>query len=666
VAKRLAGSIVVTKEGQLERLIEALEMNSIGSWEWDISTGAVVWSAKTYEIMGLESADTTPSYELALDHVHPEDREGYENALKTCMEVTGEYSHRNRIVRSDGTTRHVVAQGRLYRGPDNQPIRMIGTLQDVTKEQLRLDELEKGRIAAEERLRKTAEKLLWSEQLYRLAIEASPVAMMLVDTEHHVVMTNAKSEAMFGYTAAELLGKTIEDLVPIELRDAHRAERAAYMANPATRPMGRGREMHGRHKDGSLILVEIALDPIVAPGGNTVLASITDVSNRRRIEAELRRSQKLEAVGTLSSGVAHEFNNVLMGVSGCADIASSTIEPDNPALMYLNEIKKSAARGTAISQQLMGFTRTSKTVLVVLDLNTVVSDAVMLIGRLLGEEIEVSVRMAAENGRILADRGLMEQVLMNLVNNARDAMPEGGQLAIETRNVVLTEPNEHQLHPGDFVALRVTDSGTGMTEDVSQQVFNPFFTTKDVGQGTGLGLSIAYGIVQEVGGAIHLTSQPNKGTTFEILLPTTQKLPGSDSEPLVKALETTVGTILLIEDEPAVRMTASFYLKGAGYQVLEAASGAEAIECSKQHKGRIDLVLSDVMLPGMSGSETVQEIRKLRPDIDVLYMSAHDTAWLVERDRIGREVQTLQKPFGSDVLLTSVREALEKKNTASS
>jgi PAS domain S-box-containing protein len=543
---------------------------------------------------------------------------------------------------------------------------MIGTLQDVTKEQLRLDELEKGRIAAEERLRKTAEKLLWSEQLYRLAIEASPVAMMLVDTEHHVVMTNAKSEAMFGYTAAELLGKTIEDLVPIELRDAHRAERAAYMANPATRPMGRGREMHGRHKDGSLILVEIALDPIVAPGGNTVLASITDVSNRRRIEAELRRSQKLEAVGTLSSGVAHEFNNVLMGVSGCADIASSTIEPDNPALMYLNEIKKSAARGTAISQQLMGFTRMSKTVLVVLDLNTVVSDAVMLIGRLLGEEIEVSVRMAAENGRILADRGLMEQVLMNLVNNARDAMPEGGQLAIETRNVVLTEPNEHQLHPGDFVALRVTDSGTGMTEDVSQQVFNPFFTTKDVGQGTGLGLSIAYGIVQEVGGAIHLTSQPNKGTTFEILLPTTQKLPGSDSEPLVKALETTVGTILLIEDEPAVRMTASFYLKGAGYQVLEAASGAEAIECSKQHKGRIDLVLSDVMLPGMSGSETVQEIRKLRPDIDVLYMSAHDTAWLVERDRIGREVQTLQKPFGSDVLLTSVREALEKKNTASS
>jgi PAS domain S-box-containing protein len=639
----------------IDRLTEGLDMNQIGTWDWDICAGRVVWSNKTYEIMGLASADTTPSYETARRLAHTEDLEDFEQAFRQCKEVTGAYDLRSRIIRADGAIRHVVARGRLERGPDSEPLRMFGTLQDVTEEHE-----ERAQARNHEASSRASHRRL--EQQLPLTLEASPIAMLMVDPERGITNFNTRSEELFGYSRSEILGRRVEQLVPEILRSEHERLGAAYTKQPARRSMGRGRQLHCRHKNGTLIPVKIALSPVETPDGRRVIAAVVDLSDHKRLEEQVRQAQKLEAIGTLASGVAHDFNNLLMGVSGCANIAISTLEPERPEHLYLNEIMKAAERGTAIAHQLLTFSRKRKAQVEVFDFNPMVTEMQELFRRLLGEDIGISVQIGAGDGHVLADRGLMQQVLMNLVVNARHAMATGGKLSIETHNEEVAEPNPHSLRAGEYVVLTVTDNGVGMTEEVRLRAFEPFFTTRENEQGTGLGLSIVYGITKEAGGHIGVQSRVNEGTTFKVMLPTTQALPATGPEEEASdGREQVLGTILVVEDSLEVLMVIRFYLEEAGHKVLGAASGEEAVEHCERHQEKIDLVLIDVVLPGMSGAETFRKIRELRPELeDVVFMSAHESELLTKRGQLEPGIQTLQKPFGSDALLLCVRESLEK------
>ena len=628
-------------------------------------------------------------------------------------------------------------------------------------------------------------------------LEAVPDAVIAVNRQGVIIQANSQTETLFAYTRDELIGQKIEMLVPERQRPEHDRHREQFHSKPKIRRMGSGLDLYGRRRDGSEFPVEISLSPVATPDGRMVLSVIRDISDRKRIEEELRRaneeldrrksrelrdsqnrltliidssqdaiigknldgvvthwnkgaeqiygytpqemigrpisvlapkeredeipailekirngqrveyfesvrvtkdkrnlnvsisvspiydaegkvvgastiarnitaqkkiedqlrqSQKMEAVGRLAGGVAHDFNNLLGIVTACSELLRSRV--DQESLEYIDNIREAAKRGASLTRQLLSFSRRQPVQTQLLDLNDRLKDVIKLLRPLMGDDVEIVLQPRPSPAIVEADPGQLDQIVMNLAVNARDAMSHGGKLVIETA-VFDFDESFAQEHPsirvGRHVMLAVSDNGTGMDEATRSRIFEPFFTTKEMGKGSGLGLATVYGIVKQFGGHVWAYSEPGHGTTFKIYLPSAEHKLGGAPEPQAEELPSRRQgvTLLLAEDDPIMRRLTRKMLEAHGYQVLEAEDGKSALQVISSHSGSIDLILTDVVMKGMNGPELVLRLIESYPGLKVVYMSGY-TGELVANHGLGSGIRLLEKPFTRADLLKTI------------
>ncbi|HVI07657.1 MAG TPA: PAS domain S-box protein [Candidatus Binatia bacterium] len=635
-------------------------------------------------------------------------------------------------------------------------------------------------------------------------LEAIPDAIVAVDQQGVILQINSQVEQIFGYARNEVLGGTVDMLVPDRLRSQHRQHRKDFSAHPKTRRMGAELELYGRRKDGSEFPVEISLSPVSLESGTIILSAIRDVTDRRRIERELlriseemhqrtaeqlgeyrarlaaiidsstdaiiakaldgtitawnkgaesmygygpeeaigqniarlvpsdrpneipeimrkvaeghatehyesvrvtkdgrhlnvsinvsplrdakgqiigasaiarditaqrkaeeqlRQSQKMEAVGRLAGGVAHDFNNVLGIINACTEFLRDRTDPSGETAIYVENIKKATERGAALTRQLLAFSRKQVVKPVLLDLNDRLKEIGKLLRPLMGDDIEILIVPRCSSAVVEADAGQIDQIVMNLAVNARDALPHGGRFILETDLVEFDQhfADKHQpLAPGKYVMLAVSDNGTGMDKTTLTRIFEPFFTTKEAGKGTGLGLATVYGITQQSGGHIWVYSEPGRGTTFKVYLPSAEEKLAASTPPeaQVPTPRTQKATVLLVEDDEIMRSLTSQLLREQGYEVVNAPNGKAALEWADSHPGQPDLLLTDVVMPRMSGPELADRMRGLRPSLKVVYMSGY-TGELMSGTEILSHGTLLEKPFTRTALLSALQKSLE-------
>ena len=498
--------------------------------------------------------------------------------------------------------------------------------------------------------------------MFAALLESAAQAIISVDQAGQIVLANRRAEEMFGYTRDELLGSPIELLIPDSRRSAHRGDRDQYFASPRIRPMGMGMDLAGRRKDGREIPVEVSLSYVESDDGMFAIAFVSDISARKSLEEQLMQAQKMEAVGRLAGGVAHDFNNMLTVISGYNRMMLDELPPSDPLREYAEEALKAAERAGGLTNQLLAFSRRQIMRPRVLSVNAVVTQIEKMLQRLIGEDIQLALGLSPDAGNIRVDPGHIEQAIVNLAVNSRDAMPTGGQIHIETANVHLDE-NYARSHlgvqPGDFVMIAVSDTGQGMDAATRQHIFEPFFTTKERGKGTGLGLATVYGMVKQAGGDIWVYSEVGKGTTFKLYFPRVADAAAvAGGHEIVRVHSSDGETVLVVEDEKSVRDLTARMLRQLGYQVLLAAGGAEALELSRSFSGTISLLLTDVVMPNMSGKQVAAALLESRPGLKVLYLSGYTDDTVVHHGVLDSDVNFLPKPFSREVLGRKVREIL--------
>ena len=496
-------------------------------------------------------------------------------------------------------------------------------------------------------------------------LDASPNAIVAIDADARIVYANPQVARTFGYAVEELLGQPVEKLLPVRVIDRHVDHRKAFIANPVARPMGIGLDLSGRRRDGTEFPVEISLSPLQTETGLQVFATVVDITARKTAEAQLLQAQKLESIGRLAGGIAHDFNNMLFAIRGYAEMLEEDLGPERRSELDLDLAHRNAAaigtvvdRASQLTSQLLAFSRRQIVTPRVVDLNEGIRTVEPMLRRLIGERVELRLALDASAGRVRADSGQLDQILVNLVVNARDAMPDGGRVTIETGNVVfdLGYAIEHfDVTPGPFVMLAVSDTGQGMDRETREHVFEPFFTTKELGRGTGLGLATIYGIVKQAGGHIWLYSEPGRGTTFKLYFPRVDEPVeegGADAgEPRDAARR---GTVLVVEDEPAVRDMTRQVLRRAGWNVIEVANGADAWGMVEAMRQPIDALVTDVVMPGLSGIELAERVLDRYPAIRVALLSGY-TAETLDLERIlARGVVFVAKPVSSRDLLAAI------------
>jgi len=514
-------------------------------------------------------------------------------------------------------------------------------------------------------MRRRAEQAFQTEkEKFRVLVEESPLGVSIIGEDGVYKYINPRFLEIFGYTLKDIpdgrewfrkahpdpeYRTQVISKWNIALKKAKQSE-----SQPYTFPV--------ICKDGSKKVIQF-IAVTMETGGQFVIYE--DLTEQKKLEDQFRQSQKMEGIGRLASGVAHDFNNLLTTIMGYADLALMSLAEDDPLRGNLEEIKGGGERAVSLTRQLLAFSRKQILQPVVLDLNGVITGFVKMLERLIGEDVELETVLASELKRVEADPGQMEQIIMNLVINARDAMPEGGKLTIETANVDLDEAyaRHHgiELGPGPYVMLGVTDAGTGMDDKTKSLIFEPFFTTKEVGKGTGLGLSTVYGIVKQSGGYIWVYSEPGEGTTFKVYLPAVEKEATQAQKEQTSPDDLTGSeTILIVEDDDALRKLACKILEPQGYSILEAQNGIEALKVSEEHGDQIHLMITDAVMPQMGGRELAERLRPLRPDLKVIYMSGYTDNAILHHGVLSPEIEFLEKPFTPARLKRKVREVLDQ------
>jgi two-component system cell cycle sensor histidine kinase/response regulator CckA len=529
----------------------------------------------------------------------------------------------------------------------------LARLGPVVERELRESRIRAGRRQADEDLRS-------SEARYRSLFESIPLPMWVFDTETlRFLAVNEAAVCHYGYSRSEFAEMTLADIRPLET--------SAGLREVVLGPVGEKQTWRHLRKDGSLITVEIEARDLAFENRSARLALITDVTERRRLEDQLRQSQKMEAVGRLAGGIAHDFNNVLSVILSYSDLLLADLKPGEAIRDDIEEIRRAATRAADLTRHLLMFSRQQILEPKVLDINDVLASMDKMLQRILGADVSLVLSCNQPLGRVRVDPGSMEQVIMNLVVNARDAMPNGGSLTLETSNRTLDDEYaraHHGVVPGRYVSLAVTDTGTGMDNTTMARIFEPFFTTKEAGRGTGLGLSTVFGIVQQAGGSLWVESAPGNGTTFEIHLPRVDA--AKDSVRAAPPVTTSRGseTVLLVEDDDQVRAVARGILSKSGYRVLDARNAGEALLRTEAHAGPIHLLLTDVVMPHVSGPELAKRLATLKPTMRILFMSGYVDDGVLRRSVVESLVAYVQKPITPEILTAKVREVLDAADAA--
>lgn len=583
------------------------------------------------------------------------DLNGYHAEIQTFIDDDEEVirTRRPKFIPEEELTNPKTGETRLFQTikvplilPGSGAVQILGVATDITE-----------RKRTEQALRET-------EQHYRLFFDSNPLAMWVYDLDSlDFLAVNRAAITQYGYSREEFLSMTIKDIRPAEDVSTLLGNLCHEGLNPA------GTWKH-RRKDNSVIDVEIISHALVFAGRNAKLVLAKDITERRRTEEalrhteeQLRQSQKLEGVGQLAGGIAHDFNNLLTVINGFCELAMRGLRPEDPLLANLEEIKKAGDRASSLTRQLLAFSRRQVLQPKTLNLDTVVTDMEKMLRRIIGENIDLRAELEPSLGNVNADPGQIEQIILNLVVNARDSMPNGGKLTIETDNVYLDREyvkNHVGTQAGPHVMLAVSDTGYGIDEETMGRIFEPFFTTKEIGKGTGLGLSTVYGIVKQSGGNIWVYSEVGRGTTFKVYLPRVDQ--GAEEYKSAHAARPPQGseTILLVEDEEMLRKFARQTLATYGYEILEAPNGEEAISLSKQHVGPIHLLLTDVIMPGMNGRELATRLAEARRSLRVMFMSGYTDDAMVHQGMLDYSVVFIQKPFSPESLARKVREVLDE------
>jgi PAS domain S-box-containing protein len=504
-----------------------------------------------------------------------------------------------------------------------------------------------------------------AEEEYRNIFEGAPVGIIRTSSGGKILTANPALARMLGYESAEELVSTISDAT--HQLWLHADERARFIAIMEEHGSGREFECRLKRKDGTALWVSIEGRKVCGGDGRTLYYDgfVDDVTEHKRVQAEkakleeqLRQAQKLESVGRLAGGVAHDFNNLLTVINGYSNTVLKLLQDNDPLKPYVEEIGNAGERAAGLTRQLLTFSRKQVIEPKVMDLNDIIRESTPMLQRLIGEDIALTTDLEPCPGRVMADPDQIHQVIMNLAVNARDAMPDGGRLEIETRNVALDAENNVAAPAGRYVLVAVTDNGHGMDDATRERVFEPFFTTKETGKGTGLGLATVYGIIRQGGGWIDVSSRPGVGTSFKMYLPRVDARAQSAKRGPSAATEKGTGTILVVEDQQAVRKYTRSVLKRYGYDVIEACDGDEATTKAAQYDGEIRLLVTDVIMPGMNGKQLSERLRKVRPNLKVLFISGYTADIIAERGVLDRSVAFLHKPFGPEDLAAKVREVL--------
>jgi hypothetical protein len=512
----------------------------------------------------------------------------------------------------------------------------------------------------------TEAALAASERRFRAVLEASPNAVVAVDADGRIMYANPQVEETFGYTREALLGEQIGTLLPDRVRDRHKDHRARYMSQPTARPMGIGLELAGRRRDGREFPVEISLSPVDTPDGRVVFATVVDITARKAAEDQLLQARKMESVGRLAGGIAHDFNNMLLAIRGYAELlrddlsVRGTVDLDS-ARQSVEAIHDAADRAASLTAQLLAFSRQQVVTTRILDPRATILGLEPMLRRLIGEQVNLVMRLDGLTGHVRADPGQLDQIIVNLVVNARDALPSGGTVTIESGNAAFSEPYaaEHfEVLPGRYVMLAVSDTGVGIERSVREHIFEPFFTTKERGKGTGLGLATIYGIVKQAGGHIWLYSEPGLGTTFKLYFPIVEGAVDAEPAAPLAAPRTGTGTILVAEDEAVVRDFTTRVLERAGYRVVAADSGDAALEILDRVDEPFLAVVTDVVMPGMSGTALAELVLERFPAVGVVLLSGYTAEVLDLTRALGRGATFVGKPFTPAELIEAIQAAV--------
>lgn len=748
-----------------------------GIWDWDIAANKTYYSPRFAEILGVAPEDVEDYFIHLEDNVHPDDRGKVPAAIVAHFEQNVPYDSVVRVRTASGEYRYLHGRGRALRDDQGRPLRMAGSMSDVTKEKqtelaLRrqariLDQINESVVSTDSHGNITdwnrgAERLFGYQASEMIgqpfaslfppdgSIQAIPFSSALVEpalysgefklcrkngdffvarvscnlfqdesnkpigliayatdithqriAEHKlasqkkrlqailatssdavftingtgmITSASAAVEKVFQYPENELLGKNLQTLFT-SLESAtsfplSQLELVSILKNWRQPVPGQLREGTARRKDGSVFPVEISVGDLCSEGQENLAVFIRDVTQRHDLEGQIRHSQKLDAVGRLAGGIAHDFNNCLSVIVGYSEVALASLPPNTTLHTNVDQIRRAGERAASLTRQLLAFSRKQVLLPQVCNINVIVEEMIRMFERLIGEHIRLETRLDKRIGSVEVDRSQLEQVIMNLVINARDAMPEGGDLLIETScRDVSNDVRWHRQHPNcdQVIMLAVQDSGNGIDEQFLPKIFEPFFTTKEEGKGTGLGLATVYGIVKQSDGEIQAFNHRGGGARFEILLPMVSD--GSEDEaahePVGPAKRGSSEMILFVEDDEQIRTMTAMILSAAGYRVQTASNGEEAYTFFTNFADDIDLVITDLVMPNMGGRALMERVKLQRPDLPCLFVSGYSEEMLAAQGGIAPAVNLIRKPFRPTILLTAVRETLAAKRTKS-